>query len=217
MSGIVDIVNLGRPYADLWPGARGRVLAAVVQVAPIAVTVRELATRADASPQGTLDIVNDLARSGIVETSRSGGSILVLLNRDHLAVGPLEEIVRLRLRFVERLTAHLGTWPPVLDAAWLFGSAARGDGDRESDIDLLLVAVDRSDPRWDDLTDDLRSLIERWTGNATQFVEHDGESFSQLVRSDNPLIAALRKEGIPLTRAARARLRPSSMGTAGNT
>lgn len=203
----MDTVDLGRPYADVLTGARGRVIAALVQAVPVSVTVRELATRAGASPQGTLDIVNDLAHSGIVDTTRSGGSILVALNQDHLAVGPLVEIVGLRLRLVEKLTAHLDHWPPVLDAAWLFGSAARGDGDRDSDIDILLVAVDLDDLRWDDLTDELRDRIEAWTGNATQFVEHDCASLSRLVRSGNPLIVALRKDGIPLTRVARRRLR----------
>ncbi len=202
-------MDLSRPYADVLTGARGRVVAAIVQ-AGTGTTVRALATRAGTSPQGTLDVVTDLAESGIVDTNRVGRSVVVTLNHEHLAVPSLTDLVALRLRLVERLTAHLAAWPRILDAAWLFGSAARGDGGRDSDIDILLVASRPDDPRWDVQADEFRHLVERWTGNTAQLVEYDRESFSRLVDSDDPLIAALRADGIALTPNARRRLRRAS-------
>ncbi len=202
-------MDLSRPYADVLTGARGRIVAALVQ-ATTGVTVRELAARAGASPQGTLDVVSDLAESGIVDTDRVGRSVVVTLNHDHLAAPSLAELVSLRLRLVERLSAHLAGWPPILDAAWLFGSAARGDGGRDSDIDLLLVASRLDDPRWDDHTDELRRVVGRWTGNPAQLVEYDQDGFARLVGSDAPLVVSLRADAIALTPAARRRLRRTS-------
>jgi len=46
-------MDLGRPYADVIPGPRGRVLSVLVQLAT-PVTVRALAARAGVSPQGAL-------------------------------------------------------------------------------------------------------------------------------------------------------------------
>lgn len=202
-------MDLARPYADVVTGARGRVLAALVQAHDEA-TVRELAARAGASPQGTLDVVTDLAASGIADTRRVGRAIVVALNRDHLATPALIELVGLRLELVERLTAHLSGWPPVLAAAWLFGSAARGDGGRDSDVDIALVRTDADDPRWAAHVDELHRLVRRWTGNTAQLLEYDVTEFDSLVASDDPLIATLRAEGIALTANARRRLRRAS-------
>lgn len=200
-------MDLTRPYADVITGARGRIVASLVQMAPGSATVRELAARSETSPQGALDVVNDLAASGIVETERHGRSLVVTLNSDHLMVRPLADLVGGRARLVDRLTAHLATWDRSLDAAWLFGSAARGDGGRDSDIDLVLVASESRDERWEGLTDALRGQIRRWTGNVAQLIDHDRASFTELVESGNPLISSLRAEGIALTPGARRRLR----------
>jgi hypothetical protein len=46
-----------------------------------------------------------------------------------------------------------------------------------------------------------------WTGNEVQVVEHTRRRFAALVRAANPLVAALRTEGIPLTPKTRQLLR----------
>ena len=56
----------------------------------------------------------------------------------HILAEPLISLGRTRARLIQRLTGELDAWP-LLAGAWLFGSAARGTGDRESDVDLLLV------------------------------------------------------------------------------
>ena len=50
----------------------------------------------------------------------------------------------------------------------MFGSAARGDGDTSSDVDLLMVDpddIDPEDPRWRQQLHEFASAVERWTGN----------------------------------------------------
>lgn len=199
-------VDLAQPWADLITGARGAVLATLVQLeAPV--TVRALARHAGTSAQGALSLINDLAEAGVVHVQPAGKSLMVALNRDHLAATPLLALVRLRAELVSRLSDELASWDD-LSGAWLFGSAARGDGSRDSDIDLLLVANRTIDAdQWEDQVTRLRDQVRRWTGNPVQLVEHTRRSFTALVRAENPLIAAVRAEGLPLTRETRRLLR----------
>lgn len=191
-------MHLAHPYADLFPGARGAVLAELVRLRR-PVSVRQLALAADVSHQHASKLVSDLKDAGVVVADRVGGARLISLNRRHLAVHALTELVGLRWALVERLRDELRGWPN-LAGAWLFGSAARGDGDRYSDIDILLVAETTvDDEQWDTATARLVQLVPAWTGNSVQLVEHTRESLAELVRSDNPLIRSIRQEGIPLT------------------
>jgi len=197
---------VGRPWADVISGARGAVLATLVQL-EVPVTVRTLARHADVSPQGALRVVDELAAAGLVRVQPAGGSLMVSLNRDHLAAESVIGLVATRARLVDRLGDELAGWDD-LAAAWLFGSAARGDGDTGSDIDLLLVASRSLDTdRWADETARLVGRVRAWTGNPVQLVEHNRRSFAALVRDNNPLVDALRLEGIPLTPASRRLLR----------
>lgn len=104
---------------------------------------------------------------------------MVSLNRHHLAAGPLIDLVAMRKRLVNHLTQELASWTN-LAGAWLFGSTARGEGGRDSDIDILLVtdtALDDQD--WVEATDQLREHVRAWTGNEPQLVEHSRQSFLQ--------------------------------------
>lgn len=206
---ILRFVDVGQPCADVIPGARGAVFAALVQL-EIPVTVRDLARHAGVSPQGALSVVNDLARAGIVHVEPAGRSLMVRLNRDHLAAEPLIALMSLRARLVDRLEVELAGWDD-LAGAWLFGSAARGDGDTGSDIDLLLVAERSIDTeRWEHQTANVINRIQAWTGNPVQLVEHTRRTFSALVKGKNPLVAAIREEGVPLMAKSRQLLRPAA-------
>jgi predicted nucleotidyltransferase len=199
-------MELGRPLADVIPGPRGRLLGTLAQLeAPV--TVRALARYADVAPQTALNLVNDLAAAGIVFTERAGSAQLIILNRSHILAEPLIALSRTRARLILRLTAELAAWP-LLAGAWLFGSAARGTGDHQSDIDLLLVADSSTQTaQWADSTAQLMDHVLSWTGNQAQIVEHTRSSFAQLVRDDNPLVAAIRADGIALTPRGRGLLR----------
>jgi predicted nucleotidyltransferase len=190
-------VDLGRPYADVIPGVRGAILSTLAQLAG-PVTVRALARHAGVSPQGALQVVNELAAAGLVNVASAGRALMVSLNREHLAAEPILGLAALRGRLVERLRGELAGWSG-LAGGWLFGSAARGDGGRDSDVDLVLVADKEQGEDWDEACARLTTLVRAWTGNPAQLVEHTQKSFASLVRQGNPLVAALRSEGIPLT------------------
>src|ERR1035437_6322506 len=127
-------MDLGRPIADMIPGPRGQLLATLAQLeAPV--TIRALARYADVAPQTALNVVNDLADAGIVSAARAGSAQLITLNRAHIMAEPLIALSRTRARLIQRLTGELAAWP-LLAGAWVFGSAARGTGDRGSCAEL---------------------------------------------------------------------------------
>jgi predicted nucleotidyltransferase len=206
---MLDTVNLGNPFADAVPGARGRLLATAVQLER-PVTVRALAQYAGISPQSALDIINDLADAGLFSAEHAGRALMVTLNRSHVLAEPLIAIAGARAQLVQRLTEALAAWPH-LAGAWLFGSVARGDSDRHSDVDLLLVAEMSTDTDpWAADTGQLMDQVHSWTGNDAQLVEHTVESFTRLARTSNALIAAVRTDGIALTPNSRSLLRQAA-------
>jgi predicted nucleotidyltransferase len=86
----------------------------------------------------------------------------------------------------------------------MFGSAARRDGDADSDIDLLLVRSDDIDANaetWVTQRHELAQAVERLTGNAVQVVELSTAELAKAVRRKEPLISQLRADGIVLAGA----------------
>src|SRR5215469_1422726 len=194
-------MNLTRPLADVIHGPRAQLLATIVQIeAPM--TVRALARHAGVAPQTALTVINDLADAGIVSAEAAGRAQMVSLNREHLLAEPLIALSRTRARLIDKLRNELAGWSG-LAGAWLFGSAARGSGDRRSDIDVLLVADESTQTtQWSGSTARLVDYVLRWTGNQAQLIEHSRMSFTELVRDENRLVTAIRQEGVALTPAS---------------
>ncbi len=80
-----------------------------------------------------------LVAQGIVRATEMGRNRVHELNRDHVAAPIAELLAGLRLEVWKRLRATLGTWNPQPVYGCVFGSAARGDGGSDSDVDVLLV------------------------------------------------------------------------------
>jgi predicted nucleotidyltransferase len=199
-------VDLGSPFSDVVPGARGQVLATLADLQE-SVTVRALARAAGVAPQTALSVVNDLAAAGLVRSQRAGQAQLVCLNRTHVLAQPLIALLRTRDRLTEMLMAEFAGWAG-LAGAWLFGPAARPGGDRGSAIDLLLVASTSTElPAWGEATGRLVHQVQSWTGNRVQLVEHSRGSFALLIRGASPLVATIRADGIPLTPGCQSLLR----------
>ena len=132
-------MDLSDPTRAVTPTLDGTVLA-VLAAAGKPLTVGQVARQAARGSE--IGIRRSLARlveQGIVRATLMGRNQVHELNRDHLAAGIAEALAGLRNELWSRLRADLARWriPPLYACA--FGSAARGDGDASSDIDLLLV------------------------------------------------------------------------------
>ncbi len=162
------------------------------------VTRRQLAASAGVAPGNASVVIEDLIRAGLVNETVAGRSSMVALNRDHLAAGSLLALAGLRGELIGRLRERLAEWPN-LEGAWLFGSAARGDADGKSDIDVLIIALDLDTPELHERLAQLQADVRSWTGNDVQVVEHTPASWRKLVRSNNSLVEQIGFDGIALT------------------
>ena len=189
-------MDLGSPVLDVAPAVRGALLQALARLErPI--TRRQLAAAAGVAPGNASAVVEELIQSGLVSETVAGRSSMVVLNRNHLAAGPVLALAGLRGELIRRLRERLSAWPD-LHGCWLFGSVARGDADSDSDVDLLIVVDDLQSPDLHERLSRLQADVRSWTGNDLQLVEHSPSSWRKLVRAKNPLVEQIRLDGIPL-------------------
>ncbi len=121
------------------------------------------------------------------------------LNREHLAAPAVEVLAGLRAELLHRIRDLVGTWKTPAAHVSIFGSAARGEGDAQSDIDVFAVRPDSisdDDPQWRKQLDDLAQNIERWTGNRANIAEAAETEIENLLAEDRPIVAELRADAI---------------------
>jgi len=109
---------------------------------------REVADQIDHSQQTVRRAVNTLIENGLVVESPEGNQRLVQINRDRLTV-PDDPLLRIpQSEFQKPVKAAVDELTDCLDGVIgiiLYGSVARGEADRRSDIDLwVLTANDRA-------------------------------------------------------------------------
>lgn len=189
-------MDLSSPVLDVAPAVRGALLQTLARLEQ-PVTRRQLAAAAGVAPGNASAVIEELIQSGLVSETVAGRSSMVLLNRNHLAAGPVLALAGLRGELIRRLRDRLSAWPD-LHGAWLFGSVARGDASSDSDIDLLIVAEDLQSLDLHDRLSHLQADVRSWTGNDLQLVEHSPSSWRKLVRAKNPLIEQIWLDGIAL-------------------
>lgn len=132
-------MDLSDPTRAVTPTLDGSVLAALA-AAGRPLTVGQVAQQAARGSEiGIRRSLTRLVEQGIVRATLMGRNQVHELNRDHLAAGIAEKLANLRGELWRRLREELARWNPRPLYASVFGSAARGDGDASSDIDLLLV------------------------------------------------------------------------------
>lgn len=157
--------------------------------------VARLAGRSYAQATGVL---RRLVDQGVVEVEQHGRTYSYRLNRDHVLAPAVEALASAADEVEARVRAAVERWKPRPRAVVLFGSFARRDGDPVSDIDVCLVRPDgvaEDAPTWTAQRYDLARQIERWTGNSAQLVDLSVGELDKAVRRNDPLVAALRREG----------------------
>lgn len=132
-------MDLTDPTRSVTATLDGPVLA-VLALAGKPLTAGDVAARMPRGSEiGVRRSLERLVGQGIVRATEMGRNRVHELNRDHVAAPVAELLAGLRLEVWKRLRATLKAWNPRPVYACVFGSAARGDGDPDSDIDVLLV------------------------------------------------------------------------------
>lgn len=195
-------MDFSNPIGDVVPSAQGPVLAALAASgAPL--TGRAIAglTRPSVSQPRVASILNDLTRAGLVLRTPAGSASLFVLNREHVAADPVIALASLRSRLWHRIAEHANRLTSRPEAIVVYGSAARGDGDVASDIDLLVVRphdVDRDEDRWQDSITELAGRVAAWTGNPCEVLDRSAAELRCMAADGERLLAEIRRDGMAL-------------------
>jgi len=193
---------LSAPHTAVQPRIEGLVLMTLAGTTrPL--SGREVAKLSGASTNGAWRALQRLVEHGLVavEEVGSGAALLYTLNRRHLAADAVLILADLRARLIARLTDAVEAWPVRPAHAYLFGSAARADGDTRSDIDLLLVrphGVAEDDRQWREQVNTLAESIRAWTGNHAGIAELPQSDIRRLRRKRPAIVDELERDAVVL-------------------
>lgn len=114
-------------------------------------SISDIKEGVDVSRPVISDVLNSLKDIGLVDKRKKGNLYLVSVNRDSTYYGPLEEILQLDSRPLEKAASKLIQGLKEREllgevvSVYLFGSVARGVPRTDSDIDLLFIHDDISE------------------------------------------------------------------------
>lgn len=198
----MSTMDVARPYTAVCPSLDGDVLR-VLAGTSLGLTGREVAAMTGRrSHSGVLDVLHRLTAQGLVKRVKLNRGYLFALNRDHVAAEAVELLMNLRTKFFDDVRRAITKWEVPAVHASIFGSTARGDGDAESDIDVLIVRprrVTQDECAWQAQVDTLREQIEAWTGNRAAIVEKSETELSDLQKQQRPIIAELRSDAVVIS------------------
>lgn len=189
------------PTRAITPTLDGAVLTVLAGVTE-PLTGREVHRRARrGSAMGVYRVLGRLEEQGLVVGVDAPPARLYQLNRDHVAAEVAVIMRDLRSRLFDRIRQNLASWQVAPVSAALFGSVARGHGDTDSDVDLLLVRpdgiADESEP-WASSAFDLGQKIRRWTGNDASILQADTAEVGDMVARGAPIVESLTQDAIDL-------------------
>lgn len=183
-------MDFGQPFGGIIPGARGAVLAVLLRTGG-ALTGRRV--HALVSDQHSLSAVQqalrDLEHLGLITTETVGRAGVHRINDQHEAIAHLRAL-RSPLEMLKRVAADTVTG---VDAVLIFGSVARGEAHRDSDIDLVVIA----DQHWDGRADLAQAVQER-LGNDCDVLHFTREEFTRPPSKREPVVAEILREGMAL-------------------
>ena len=153
------------------------------------------------SKAGVFLVLKRLEQHGIINVLEAGSSNLYSLNRDHVVAPAVLALVDLRGELFDRISAAMREWviPPV--SAAVFGSAARGDGNLKSDIDIFVVRPDHiSDENnlWSNQIAELGTQVRRWSGNSASFIQATPFQVASMISREELIVESLRNDAISL-------------------
>ena len=201
---LVNTMRLDHPMQSVIPSAHGAVLGVLARTSE-PLTGRRIAalTRPQFSQSRVNRVLGELARDGIADVDDRPPARFYRLNRDHVAAPGILALATMWQALLERIQTSLTKWPAQPVATWLFGSAARGEADATSDVDILVVRPDHlsDDEAWQEQLDHLADQVRRWSGNACEPLVLTESELQVAVHRGDRLIDELRRDAIHLAGA----------------
>jgi predicted nucleotidyltransferase len=151
------------------------------------------------SHSGVLDVLHRLTEHGLVKRVQLNRGYLFTLNRDHFAAEAVDLLMNLRIKLFESIESEIAEWGIAPVHASVYGSTARGDGDTNSDIDLLIVRpahIALEEEHWQAQVDGLREQIQAWTGNRASIADLSEPELVKLRAEKRPIVNELDADAI---------------------
>jgi predicted nucleotidyltransferase len=191
-------VDFKRPVEAVVPGAQGRILAVLVETSA-ELNLRTIARLSDVSVAHASRVLPGLVELGMVERRDVPPSALFRFVPENVASRAVAHLADARRTVLGALRETAGKLTPAPASVVVFGSFARGDADRGSDIDVLLVrpaAVDEEDPTWRARIDGWVEDAARLTGNHVEVLEIGDDEIARRLRSRKQLWLDVQRDGI---------------------
>lgn len=202
-------VDLSRPWAPIRSPIDMEVLR-VLRGTTRPLTGRDVARLVRVGSQPTVNAsLRRLSDEGLMHLEEAGNAYLYTFNREHLAAPAVELLADVRAELERRLRDEIAGWKIAPVHLSVFGSAARGDGDTQSDIDLFVVRPPRvaeDDAPWRAQLDTLSDHVHAWTGNHVGLSEVSAADLRRLRRQRPPVVDELRRDAITLAGPAATEL-----------
>lgn len=185
------------PIAAVIPGAQGRVLAVLAETTA-ELNLRTLARLSGVSVAQASRVLPGLVELGLVARREVPPSPQFRLVRTHVAAGAVLALGAARdtvLAEIGRAAQSLAV-PPL--SVIVFGSFARGEAGRDSDLDALFVrppGVGEDDDRWATSIEHWRTTVRAITGNPVEVLEVGAEEVSSRLASERQVWRDIRGDG----------------------
>lgn len=180
------------------PGAQGRILAVLVETSA-ELNMRTIARLSGVSVAHAARVLPSLVELGMVERRDVPPSSLFRFVPENIASRAVARLADARRTVLRELGETASRLEPAPSSVVVFGSFARGDADRESDIDIVLVrpaAVDEEDPSWRAGVDRWIEDAERVTGNHVEVLEIGHDEIGRRLRSRKQLWVDIQRDGV---------------------
>lgn len=175
-------MDVSMPISSVVPSLDGPVLVALAATTAPS-SLADIHRRAGrGSKSGVREVLLRMVGDGLVLDVPGG----YLLNREHVGAAAVALLADLHGELTRRIRSTVEDWGGEVSLVGLFGSAARRDGDRSSDIDVLMVS-DAED--LDEMTDRLSAQMRSWTGNRAQVIGLSPEALRRLRRANEAIVA----------------------------
>lgn len=192
------VVDFNRPVEAVVPGAQGRILAVLVETSA-ELNLRTIARRSGVSVAHVSRVLPVLVELGMVERRDVPPSALFRFVPESVASRAVAHLADARRTVLDELGETASRLEPAPVSVVVFGSLARGEADRESDIDVVVVrpaAVDEEDPDWRAGIDRWADQAQRLTGNHVEVLEVDDGEVARLLRSRRQLWLDVQRDGV---------------------
>lgn len=185
------------PITAVIPGAQGRVLAVLAETTA-ELSLRSLARLAGVSVAQASRVLPTLVELGLVERREVPPSSQFRLCRSHVAAQSLLTLSTVQdtvFAEIGRITEELPVRPV---SVIVFGSFARGEAERDSDLDTVVIrpsGLGEDDEEWAASVEQWRRSVQALTGNPVDILEIDADEAAAVMNSNRQVWRDVRRDG----------------------